>query len=322
MKKRNLTIVVLLILTLIITVIVVDFMNNRPDRRGGNPYALDVDRYKKVDPALVSHQEARNLNLGGLHGMAMDYAGGLLYVAGDSSVLVLEPDGQVVRSFPVFPSPTGILVDEGALYISYREYIATYSPDGRLTGTWAKLDERTVITNLACLNDQVFVADAGNRRVLVYSLAGDLQGEFFGEGDSEAGHGFIIPSARFDLAVDPYGDLWVVNPGRHALENYTPEGRLRGSWGTYGVGPEGFLGCCNPARIAVAADGTFVTAEKGLVRIKRYEASGILISVVATPDQFREEGEAPDICIDSSMVVYALDFDRNMIRIFKPREHG
>jgi uncharacterized alpha/beta hydrolase family protein len=50
MKKRGLTIVILVILTVIIAVIVVDFLSNRPDRRGVNPYALEVDQYKDSGP--------------------------------------------------------------------------------------------------------------------------------------------------------------------------------------------------------------------------------------------------------------------------------
>jgi hypothetical protein len=64
MKKRGLTIVILVILTVIIAVIVVDFLNNRPDRRGENPYALEVDQYKEVDPELISHRETRKFRSG------------------------------------------------------------------------------------------------------------------------------------------------------------------------------------------------------------------------------------------------------------------
>ena len=85
---------------------------------------------------------------------------------------------------------------------------------------------------------------------------------------------------------------------------------------------DGFQGCCNPVRIAVMEDGSFVTSEKGVVRIKIYDQSGTLRSVVAAPDLFKEEGKAPDVCVDSAGVVYALDMDRNVIRIFEPLENG
>jgi len=322
MNKKSLTIIVLLILGLIVTVIVVDFLNNRPDRRGANPYALDVDQYKDVDPGLISHEETRNLDLGSLQGAAMDFHEGTLYVAGDSALVILRPDGTALERWKILPSPTSILVDDQAVFIGYRSLVARYDHNGNLAASWADLGDRAVITNLAGKGDRIYVADAGNRKVWVYSREGEQITGFAGEAQTEAGHGFIVPSPNFDLAVDSYGELWVVNPGKHALENYTDDGRMRGYWEHMSTGPEGFLGCCNPARITAASDGRFVTSEKGLVRIKVYDESGALKSVVAPPTLFKEEGRAPDVCVDSRMVVYALDYDRNMIRIFKPREDG
>lgn len=322
MNKKSLTIIVLLILGLIVTVIVVDFLNNRPDRRGGNPYALEVDQYKEVEPGLISHEETRNLDLGSLRAAAMAFHGGTLFVATDSVLVRLKPDGATLGTWKILPSPTGLLVDGDAIFIGYRSFVARYSHAGQLEKRWDDLGERSVVTNLAGKEDRIYAADAGNRCVWVYDREGDLITVFEGASQSEAGHGFIVPSPNFDLAVDSYGELWVVNPGKHALENYSDEGRMRGYWEHMTTGPEGFLGCCNPARIVAAPEGRFVTSEKGLVRIKIYDQSGALVSVVAPPALFKEEGKAPDVCVDSSLVVYALDYDRNMIRIFNPREDG
>ena len=175
------------------------------------------------------------------------------------------------------------------------------------------------ITSLAIKDDILFVADAGNRRVIKYKLDGTYLGEFEGKSDSNAGHGFIIPSPHFDIVVNSYGELWVVNPGRHALENYTDEGELRGFWVASSMNIEGFTGCCNPAEVAVLSNGSFVTAEKGMVRIKVYSPSGQLESVVAAPEKFTEEGKAPEIKVDENDVIYALDFDKQMIRIFEKK---
>ncbi|MCK4990597.1 MAG: hypothetical protein KAS29_08930, partial [Bacteroidales bacterium] len=64
MKKRSLTIVVLVIVMIILGVIIVDFLGNQPDRRGKNPYALKIDQYAVVDDSLISHKETRNFSLG------------------------------------------------------------------------------------------------------------------------------------------------------------------------------------------------------------------------------------------------------------------
>jgi hypothetical protein len=164
------------------------------------------------------------------------------------------------------------------------------------------------------------VADAGNRRIVIFNRDGEQIGEFEGKADSESGHGFIVPSANFDLAVNSYGELWVVNPANHALENYSEDGRLRGYWENSSIDIDGFLGCCNPARITVLQDGSFVTSEKGVVRIKIHDQSGALVTVVAPPALFKKEGQAPEVCADDDDVIYALDFDKDVIRVFEPIE--
>ncbi len=326
MKKRGLTIVILVILTVIIGVIVVDFLNNRPDRRGENPYALEVDQYKVVDPELISHKETRNFDLGLLIASDMSLYDRALYVSGNSSLVVIPLDGRPATMHEILPRATCLEVDQGNIFVGFSTYVAKYSHEGELLQEWPHLGESTVITNLAIKEDKVFVADAGNRRIVIFNREGEQEGEFEGKAESEAGHGFIIPSANFDLAVNSFGELWVVNTGKHALENYSDDGRMRGYWDKASFDIDGFMGCCNPARITVMEDGSFVTSEKGIVRIKIYDQSGELISVVAPPALFKkersanEEGKAPEVCVDENGVVYALDFDRDVIRVFEPIE--
>jgi sugar lactone lactonase YvrE len=322
MKKKSLTIVILLILAVIITVILVDFLNNRPDRRGENPYALDVDQYKDVDPALISHKETRNFSLGSLAPTGMCYYEDQLYVTGGSSMAVIDMDGTSSGMFDILPRSTSIIVHKAFILIADSSHVVKYDHDGTILEEWPDLGERARITSMALKEDRVYVADAGNRRVVIFNTSGEELGAFEGKAETEAGHGFIVPSPNFDLVVNSFGELWVVNPGKHALENYSDDGRMRGFWEHITAEIEGFLGCCNPARITVMEDGSFVTSERGLVRIKIYDQSGKLLSVVAPPALFKEEGRAPDVCVDKSGNVYALDFDKNMIRIFEPSNNG
>ena len=90
MKKRGLTIVILVIVGVILGVILVDFFGNRPDRRGENPYALEVDQYREVDEELISHKETRNFSLGLMISSDMSLHGNTLYITGNSSLVVLH----------------------------------------------------------------------------------------------------------------------------------------------------------------------------------------------------------------------------------------
>jgi sugar lactone lactonase YvrE len=188
---------------------------------------------------------------------------------------------------------------------------------GKLIKNWEPLNDSTVLTSLAVSDSLLFAADAGNRRVLRYKTNGTFDGSFVGKRDSSDLHGFIIPSPYFELAVNSYGELWVVNPGKLAFENYTFDGKLRGYWEHAGMTIDGFSGCCNPAQMAILPDGSFVTAEKGMVRIKIHKASGEFMAIVAPPEDFEGGTYAPDLAVSPSGDIYALDYERKMIRVFQ-----
>jgi hypothetical protein len=83
---------------------------------------------------------------------------------------------------------------------------------------------------------------------------------------------------------------------------------------------EGFCGCCNPTHIAILRDGSFVTSEKGIARVKIYNRLGNLISLVAGPDQFIEGTEGLDLATDSEQRIYVLDPKQKAIRIFEKND--
>ncbi len=138
--------------------------------------------------------------------------------------------------------------------------------------------------------------------------------------------GFVVPSAFFDLAVAPDGLLRVANPGRHRVEAYTVDGDFEFSWGRASLDIDGFCGCCNPVNFALLPGGGMVTCEKGLPRVKVYDAHGSFEGVVAGPELFAENRRActPDDCrtggldvaVDSKGRILVLDQVAGTVRIF------
>ena len=219
--------------------------------------------------------------------------------------------------FSCLKKPQTVEVTEERIYVALEKQVLVFSADGTGIAEWSLTGENTFITAISAFEENVFVADAGMRRIVRFSKDGTIQNEFEGENGYEEIHGFIIPSPYFDLDINEYGDLWVVNPGIHALENYTYEGKLREHWEITSMQTEGFSGCCNPAHFTFLNNGSFITSEKGLVRIKVYKPSGEFESVVASPVKFKDEGEAPDVAVDNLGNIYALDFDKKIIRVFE-----
>lgn len=320
MGKRGISIAILAAFVVIVGVIIIDFRSKRPDRIGANPYEYNVDEYRNVDKKLVHYKETKNFPLNGIGARAIDFENGKIWLTGENSLRAITPEGVQVLNAAIPEKSECMKVLGEIVFIGFRDHVEKYSAAGEQLQVWDVPGKNTVLTSMDVSGDILFVADAGNRRVLVYDFDGGLKGEFFGQAESNAGHGFIVPSANFDLVVNSLNELWVVNPGKHALENYNAAGEMQGFWQKSSMEIEGFTGCCNPAEISALPNGDIVTSEKGMVRIKVYDRSGKMLSVVAPPAKFENEGHAPEVTTDNEGNIYALDFDREVIRVFEKKK--
>lgn len=319
MNKTLIYLFLSLMIIIIVIFVALDFRSNRPGRLSGNPYKLDMEELSSVDPSLISYRESRVYDIGTDEAAGLALHGDRIYVAADRNIRVISREGELIRKVAL-PRPPSCLDpnEQGDIIVAYRNGLAMFSPEGKELWTSDTLDSRSVFTCVKVSGSIIYVADAGRRAVHRFGIDGSLLGTFEGRTAGDSGSGFIVPSPNFDLDLTPDGELWVVNPGKHSIENYTAEGELRSYWENGEASIEGFTGCCNPAHMAIMEDGSFVTSEKGVVRIKIHKPSGKFASVVAPPDKFREDGKAPDIAVDKDGSVYALDFDRGMIRVFEP----
>ncbi len=319
MKNKGIVIFLIVMAVVIIAVIAVDYLSGRPDKSTPNPFAYDVNNFKNVPEELILFKETKNFKLGFEVPSSLTIEAGKLYVSGDNKLQIIDLNGKLLTEINLSETAKTMEVYKENIYVSVNNQIVVYDLSGNLLKEWEKPAENSLITAIAAYDKNIFIADAGKRKVIRYNLQGEKLAEFDGKADEGVIHGFIIPSPYFDLDINTDGDLWVVNPGLHALENYTEDGNLREHWNNTTMQTEGFSGCCNPAHFTFLPDGRFVTSEKGLVRIKTYKPSGEFEGVVAAPAKFKDEGEAPDVATDSQGNIYALDFDKKMIRVFEPK---
>ena len=295
-------------------------------------FVYDISSQMKVDPNLIFYAESSASIVTGFkvsHGIAVD-SNGTIFVAGDRAVRLFEGSGNLLGEIELDGSPRCLSVSEdGKIYIGIEDHVEVYDSNKKLLASWAKLNSDAVLTSIAVLGNNIFVADAGNRIVLHYDSYGKLLGLIGDKNEEKDILGFVIPSPYFDLAIARDGLLRVVNPGRHRIEAYTFDGDLEFWWGSYSSNIEGFCGCCNPVNFAILDDGSFVTVEKGLVRVKIYDADGNFACVVAGPEQLVEGCGAKicqmpadcqaggfDLAVDNNQQVLVLDTIKNVIRIF------
>ncbi|KPK82560.1 MAG: hypothetical protein AMS27_14455 [Bacteroides sp. SM23_62_1] len=317
MKKFGIVIFLILLAVVIIFIVVGDFKSTRLGNRSENLYELDIDAYKDVDPSLIPYKETKNYTIQADSVNGIGYLRQKIYIVADMFLQVFDLEGkQLLKANLPYPPKCLDVVEDGTIVIGFKDRIGLFSQNGEQGWITEQISSKSVITAVAVKGQVVFVADAGNRSVHRYDLSGKYLDSFEGKTGGKDLHGFIVPSANFDLKINNDGELWVVNPGKHAFENYTDGGELRSFWENSSMKIDGFSGCCNPAHIAFLSNGSFVTSEKGLVRIKIHKPSGEFDSVVAAPEKFKEDGKAPDVAADENGNIYALDYDRKIIRVF------
>jgi len=291
------------------------------DEEQQNPFEYNIEHFKQSDSALNKYNEIAGIkaDFQKMYALAI---GSLdrLYLAGDQAYHIYDNSGVLQSTVACGQPARALAVDiNNDVYLGMTDHIRIFDQSGKQKSRWTQFPGKSMITSLAVTEKEVYVADAGNFVVWKYDKSGHLQ-QRIGEKDPDKGiPGFIIPSPYFDLAVDPDGFLWVVNPGRLTLENYTMDGGLRTSWGEAGMDIERFCGCCNPGHIAILQDGSFVTAEKGIARVKIYNRLGRLVAVVAGPEQFTEGTVGMDLAVDSRNRIYVLDPKRHCVRIFEKK---
>ena len=315
----------LIVAVVVAAVVVIGIAVRRESGRDRKPadlddaFVYDVDRYRAIPPEKIGYREVARIETGLARATALAVGpGDRIAVGGDKKVLVYSVEGALQTTIPTGESPLALATTpDGKLLVGTMNRVLACTFAEPLEEIFMIPGERAHITSIAADREFIYVADFGSRGVWRYTPGGELRGRI---GDRDAGRdipGFVVPSAYFDLAVAPDGLLRVVDPGRHQVDAFTAEGDLEISWGQASFELEGFSGCCNPSHIAILPDGRFVTSEKGIPRVKVYEADGAFATAVTGCDGLDTERDPCDVAADSRGRILVLDPGRGVVRIFK-----
>jgi len=308
----------------------------RPKPGLSKDYIYDLAELRKVDPKLILYDAVATIRTGfeDARAIAVD-ADGRIAIAADSAIHLWPRDGLTAKLDPARTkvikterTPLCLAWSAGRVYAGVGGKVEIYDDAGDRQAVWDMGNDKAVLTSIAVSEQDVFVADAGNRLVLHYERSGKLIGPIGRKDPDRRVPGFIIPSPYFDLAMAPDGLLRVANPGRLRIEAYTTAGDMEFSWGRPSPRISGFSGCCNPVNFAVLPDGRFVTCEKGLRRVKLYDAEGKFLGVVAPPSAFatdpplgRKVGEL-DVAVGPDGRILVLDPYTGLVKVFAAKSES
>ncbi len=252
----------------------------------GPEFTYDVSRYQTSDPALARYRECGRFPCGMKNPRALAAGGGSLWVGAGAGLRRFSETGELL-SETALPQPVLSLVlrPDGGMLCGHEGGIRVLDPSGAELAHWRDFEPSFLPTALALAGDAVYAADAGGRQVLKLDDKGAVLMRI---GAAEGKTGFVVPSPYFCVRMAPDGLLRVANPGEKRVEAYTADGELELHWGGSGMDIRLFAGCCNPCSFEILADGSYITCEKGLPRVKLYDSHGDFAGVVAGPEAFPE----------------------------------
>ena len=277
-----------------------------------------IDSFLVVDPKLIIAKEDARLATGlkQLRAIAVG-PGDRVYAAGDKCYVIIGSNGKVESQVDLEKNPNCLAVDaDSTVYVGVWDHVEVFDAKGVRKAVWEKPGPSAWLTSVAVSEKAVFAADFGDKTVIRYDKSGKLLGRLGEAGKVEGTGKYEIPSPYFDVAVDSNGNPWVAHTGRRLMESYNEDGSLASTWGKSGPQIEKFSGCCNPSHFTMRKDGSFVTAEKGLVRVKIHAPNGDLVGVVAAAKDFEKGIHGLDVAVDSKDRILVADPGTSTVRIY------
>jgi len=205
---------------------------------------------------------------------------GIIYLGGDSFVACYDKDLKLNWNVKSSSPVTALSTSGDTVFASTANQILVLSSAGKILNEWGPFEDSCMITSVSSNKKFVAFADAGNKTVYILDKGGEVK-KMIGQSDRK----FVIPSPYFDVALDDNSNIFIANTGEHRIETYSSDGVFISQFGGAGTAPGLFCGCCAPPHFALIPQG-FVTAEKGINRIKILDKTGEFVEYVNSKNNF------------------------------------
>lgn len=274
MNKKVVTILSVLIILVFIGYIIFDTI-----RPAGSDIEQTISAKTEQIPDAWKITNEYSLNKDSLKALTVTTSGHI-FLGGNSFVSCFDMDMKLVWEMKTASRITSVTSSGDTVFASTNDQILVISKSGKILTEWGPFEINSLITSVSANRKFVAFADAGNRLVFILDKGGEVK-RMIGQNDKH----FVIPSPYFEVALDIENNLFVANSGRHRIEIYSADGVLKSQFGEAGTAPGAFCGCCAPAHFALIPEG-FVTAEKGINRIKILDKKGEFVEFVNSKNNF------------------------------------
>lgn len=291
MSKKTITILSVLVILAFIGYMIIDLIKPAEPAKADEAISNGEDI---ADAWKISGEY--KVNEGSLKAVSVASSGNI-FLGGDSFVSCYNNKMQLLWNMKAPSSVTSLSCWGDTLFASTSDQILVLSSTGKILNEWGPFEDSCMITSVSSNAKYIAFADAENKTVFILDKGGEVK-KMIGQNDNH----FVIPSPYFDVALDINNNVYAANTGLHRIETYTIEGVLKSQFGEAGTSPGSFCGCCAPPHFAIIPQG-FVTAEKGINRIKILSTNGDFIEFVNSKNNFIKS-EPLDLASADGITIY------------------
>jgi hypothetical protein len=235
---------------------------------------------------------------------------GNIYAGGDSYIVCYNNQLNKLWQIETPTRVTALATYGDTLFATSEEVIYLINSSGEIICEWGPYEANCLITSASANKDYLAVADAGNKIVFIIKKDGEVHSMI-----GHFGEKLLIPSPYFDVYLTEDNKLYMAHIGKFRIETWTTDGWFVSSFGESGTTPDAFCGCCNPAHFTFVQQG-FITAEKGINRIKILGPIGEFIEYVSSVNDF--VASAPlDVTSPDGKIIYGANPADSKLYVFE-----
>lgn len=274
MNKRLTTITIIVLLLVLAGYIVIDILL----KEKAVPVASSGSEVKAVNDSWTIYRVFKP-DKGQLNSVTVSDKG-IIILGGETFIAAYDTSFRLIWEYKTEMPVTAVAMSGKYTYAAVEGTLLIFDENGSKLEEWGPFENNSMITSVAANDSYVAFADAANKTVFVLDKKGNLKSIFGKSGDP-----FIIPSYYFDTALNSENILYIANTGYKRIESWSIDGTRIGYFGKSGTDPDSFCGCCNPSHFALIPGG-FITAEKGINRIKVLNHAGEFVEFVSSVNEF------------------------------------
>jgi hypothetical protein len=306
MNKRWATVTIIILLLILIGYIVIDTALKKETVQSSSP---ELAVTGNADQWIVVN--VFQPGKGQLNAVAVS-ADNHIFLGGEPFIACYDSAFKLLWEYETGMSVSALAVSGERVYAAVHGIILVLNKKGEKLEEWGPFENNSIITSLSANETYVAFADAANRTIFILDKEGVAE-KLIGKSEEP----FVIPSFYFDIALGSDNKIYVANTGNKRIETRNMDGKILSFFGESGTGPESFCGCCNPAHFAIIPGG-FITAEKGINRIKILDNNGEFVESVSSVNDF-----VPPLPIDIASpdgeIIYGANPADSKLYVFRRR---